>query len=156
MRLKFLFAAALSLSCGSAALAQNDDAARDKMINDLLGHLEACQNATGDTLISTCEASMDKVIAVQPTINFVHELMLSYFVEASVRFDLAEAYLKPPTTNLPKHCENVEKLWATASYAKEYEQHPSYADIRALADTKKKAVGACRQMGGTPPWGAPL
>ncbi len=154
--MKYLaIAAAASFALAGTVHAQDGlSPERQQTIQTLLGALQACDEADGEQKLAVCELSMASVSALQPTIEFEHELMLSFLAEVSIRSSLSDAYFAQQ--NLNKHCENVEKIWATRSFASGASSHPAYAEIDRRAQIKKVDVQACREIGGTPEWGAPL
>lgn len=149
-----LIAACMFTPVLAQAQSEQDLAAQDARVIQMQSALEACGNTPNSTILEVCETSLSTIIDIQPKLEFVNEVMISYYVETLVRGTLSDTYFGQ--RNLNKHCENVEKMWFAKDRASQYFDHPIFAEISTLAVAKKADVMTCRKLGGTPEWAAPL
>lgn len=134
--------------------AQATESVEDARVSQMQTALQACGNVAESRILEICETSLSTVLDMQPKLEFIHEAVVSYYVESILRDTLAKTYFAQGSLN--KHCENMEKIWLAKHNASQYSDHPIYPEILNIAMMKQKDVATCRKLGGTPNWGAPL
>lgn len=144
---------ALALGGAQTASAQEDPVLKSQM-DSLQKWGAACMQATGAQIQAVCEKSLDDTLALQPEIQRVDQLMMSFMVEAHARSNLANYYIKREMVQ--KHCDQSEKVLITGLYASKYKDHDFFPPIKQIANSHVADVKLCRKLFGAPAQGVKL
>lgn len=139
---------ALTMSCSTLALANEDPVLKSQM-DSLQKWGASCMQAQGLGVEAACKSSLDNTLALQPKINSLDHLMMSFMVEAHARSNLANAYIKEERVG--EHCDMSEKVLVTGLYASKNSTHQFFPPIKQIADQHVSDVKLCRKMFGTKP-----
>lgn len=141
-------AIALNLSCATLASANEDPVLKSQM-DSLQKWGASCMQAKGLNVEAACKSSLDNTLALQPNINSLDHLMMSFMVEAHARSNLANAYIKEERVG--EHCDMSEKVLLTGLYASKNSDHQFFPPIKQIADQHVSDVKSCRKIFGTQP-----